>query len=38
MPPIMEKRKFTKQDKLLIIKEASEHGVTATLENWRNFH
>ena len=28
----MEKRTFEKEDKLRILKEASEHGVTATLE------
>jgi putative transposase len=28
----MEKRKFNKEEKLRIIKEASEHGVTTTLE------
>jgi putative transposase len=28
----MEKRKFSKEDKLQVIKEASEQGVTATLE------
>jgi putative transposase len=29
---MMMKRKFTKEEKLQIIKEASEQGVTATLE------
>jgi putative transposase len=28
----MEKRTFTKEEKLHLLKEASEHGVTATLE------
>lgn len=28
----MEKRKFTKEEKLQIIKEVSEHGLKATLE------
>lgn len=28
----MEKRKFTKEEKLKILKEASEQGVTVTLE------
>lgn len=28
----MEKRKFTKEEKLAIIKEVSEHGLKATLE------
>jgi len=28
----MEKRKFTKEEKLQIIKEASEHGIKETLE------
>jgi len=28
----MEKRTFTKEEKLRIIKEASEHGVNPTLE------
>lgn len=32
MQPTMEKRKFSKEDKLRIIKEASEQGVTASLE------
>lgn len=32
MQPTMKKRKFTKDDKLSILKEASEQGVTATLE------
>ena len=31
MHPTMEKRKFSKEDKLRIIKEASEQGVSATL-------
>ena len=34
MQPIMEKRKFSKEDKLRIIKEASEQGVNATLEKY----
>jgi hypothetical protein len=29
----MEKRKFSKEDKLRVIKEASETGVNVTLEN-----
>ena len=28
----MEKQTFTKEEKLHLLKEASEHGVTATLE------
>lgn len=32
MQPLMEKRKFSKEMKLQIIKEASEQGVTSTLE------
>lgn len=28
----MEKRTFTKEEKLAIIKEVSEHGLKATLE------
>jgi putative transposase len=28
------KRKFTKEEKLQIIKEASDHGVKATLEKY----
>lgn len=32
MQPDMKKRKFSKEDKLQIIKEASEQGVTVTLE------
>lgn len=46
MHTIMEKRKFSKEDKLRVIKEASEQGVTVTLEkhgiypatfySWRN--
>jgi len=32
MQPIMEKRKFSKEDKLRVIKEALEKGVTVTLE------
>lgn len=32
MQPTMERRKFSKEAKLQIIKEASEQGVTATLE------
>ena len=32
MQPDMKKRKFTKEDKLQIIKEASEQGVKVTLE------
>lgn len=31
---LMKKRTFTKEDKLLIIKEASEHGVATTLEKY----
>lgn len=30
----MEKRKFTKEEKLAIIKEVSEHGLKATLEKY----
>lgn len=30
----MEKRTFTKEKKLEILKEATAHGVTATLENY----
>jgi putative transposase len=30
----MEKRKFTKEEKLKIIKEASEQGVKQTLEKY----
>lgn len=33
----MEKRKFTKEEKLKIIKEASEQGVKATLEKYSVF-
>ncbi|MBW6492942.1 MAG: transposase, partial [Lentimicrobium sp.] len=32
MQPLMEKRKFSTEMKLQIIKEASEQGVTSTLE------
>ena len=32
MQPTMGKRKFSKEEKLRIIKEASEQGVTATLK------
>jgi putative transposase len=32
MQPLMEKRKFSKEDKLRIIKEATDQGVTITLE------
>ena len=32
MPTDMKKRKFSKEDKLQIIKEASEQGVKNTLE------
>lgn len=32
MQPTMGKRKFSKEEKLRIIKEASEQGVTTTLE------
>ena len=31
---LMKKRTFTKEDKLLIIKETSEHGVANTLEKY----
>ena len=31
----MKKRTFTKEEKLQILKEASEQGVTVTLENPR---
>ncbi len=33
----MEKRKFTKEEKLKIIKEASEQGVKQTLEKYSVF-
>ena len=33
----MEKRTFTKEEKLKIIKEASEQGVTPTLEKYNVF-
>lgn len=33
----MEKRKFTKEEKLKIIKEASEQGVKQTLEKYSLF-
>jgi putative transposase len=33
----MEKRSFTKEEKLNIIKEASEHGVKETLEKYSLF-
>jgi putative transposase len=32
MQPTMEKRKYSKEDKLLMTKEASEQGVTNSLE------
>lgn len=44
----MKKRTFTKEEKLNIIKEASEKGITETLEkygvykasyyDWKNYH
>lgn len=33
----MEKRKFTKEEKLKVIKEASEQGVKPTLEKYSVF-
>jgi hypothetical protein len=35
MQPLMEKRKFSKELKLQIIKKASENGITNT--HWRGF-
>ena len=32
MQPLMKKRKFSKEEKLQIIKEASDQGVTLTIE------